>query len=82
VCSHYLLHFILDQWYYTQYSAKCGHQVYKAQKNSLVISYFYIGTAQGRSQDFSKGGAGSYGSKSLDKDKLLVIRIVKKARNL
>ena len=34
---------------------------------------------QGRSQDFSKGGGGSYGSKSLEKEKLLVIRIVKES---
>ena len=35
--------------------------------------------AQGRSQDFSKGGEGLKLSKSLEKEKLLVIRIVKES---
>ena len=38
---------------------------------------------QGRSQDFSKGGGGwNYGSKSYEKEKLLVIRIARKAHIL
>ena len=37
---------------------------------------------QGRSQDFSKGGGWNYGSKSYEKEKLLVIRIARKARIL
>ena len=38
------------------------------------------GYVQARSQVFSKGGGGwSYGSKSLDKEKLLVIRVVKES---
>jgi len=37
------------------------------------------GSDQGRSQDFYKGGGGSYGRKSLEKEKLLVIRIVKES---
>ena len=34
---------------------------------------------QGRSQDFSRGGGWSYGSKSLEKERLLEIRIVKES---
>ena len=40
---------------------------------------FALYRQQGRSQDFSKGGGLSYGSKSLEKEKLLVIRIVKES---
>ena len=43
----------------------------------IACGYF-----QGRSQDFSKGGGWNYGSKSYGKEKLLVIRIARKAHIL
>ena len=49
--------------------------VYASCTRNININRGY--SKQGRSQDFSKGGGWSYGSKSLEKEKLLVIRIVK-----
>jgi len=44
--------------------------------------FIVLGCFQGRSQNFSKVGAEVMKAKSLEKEKLLVIRIAKKAHNL
>ena len=67
----------LSVWFYANSTILFGKTPLKAQNDYIFQKLG--GGMQGRSQDFSKGGGWSYGSKSLVKEKLLVIRIVKKS---
>ena len=51
-------------------------------ESRLRLSLVESRLSQGRSQDFSKGGGWNYGSKSYEKEKLLVVRIARKAHIL
>ena len=71
-----------------------GHRVFRHSWNETNLQYSCFHclkiclkwlkccNIQGRSQDFSKGGSWNYGSKSYEKEKLLVIRTARKAHIL